>query len=199
MKPGSHNESGRTTAYVVRIFGPLLIVIVSISVVQAEPRAPSNPIQRENARPGTPDWRLTKPALRHEIEGYASHTSVDRGTRIGFYIHTQDPSYSIAIYRMGWYGGDGARLVHGPVIRQGVSQPMPSGDPHTGLIECSWNDPYVIAVEGQADQEEWVSGMYLAKLTAGTSGAQAYIIFVIRDETRPSDFLFQSSVTTYQA
>ena len=56
-----------------------------------------------------------------------------------------------------------------------------------------------MAVGSQVDQEEWVSGMYLAKLTAGTSGAQAYIMFVVRDDTGPSDFLFQSSVTTYQA
>ena len=77
-------------------------------------------------RPGTPDRRLTKPALRHEIEGYASHTSVDRGTRIGYPYSQQHFSYSIVIYRMGLgMGVRGARLVHGPVTRQGVSQPMP--------------------------------------------------------------------------
>ena len=174
-------------------------MISAVSGMHSQSWAESNPIQRENALPGTQDWRLTRPALSHEIEGYASLTSVTRGGRIGFYVHTQDPSYSIAIYRMGWYRGDGARLVHGPVTRHAVSQPMPSIDPQTGLIECAWQDPYILAVGSQADQEEWTSGIYLAKLTAGTSGAQAYIIFVVRDETRPSDFLFQSSVTTYQA
>jgi hypothetical protein len=54
-------------------------------------------------------------------------------------------------------------------------------------------------VGSEDDQEDWVSGIYLVKLTASTSGAQAYIIFVVRDDTRTSDFLFQSSVTTYQA
>ena len=72
-------------------------------------------------------------------------------------------------------------------------------DPRTGLVECAWQDPYRLVVGGESDQDEWLSGIYLAKLTAGTSGAQAYIIFVVRDELRPSDFLFQSSVTTYQA
>jgi N,N-dimethylformamidase beta subunit-like protein len=176
-----------------------LIMISAVSGMHSQSWAESNPIQQENTRPGTQDWRLTRPALSHEIEGYASLTSVTRGGRIGFYVHTQDLSYSIAIYRMGWYRGDGARLVHGPVTRHAVSQPMPSIDPQTGLIECAWQDPYVLAVGSQADQEEWTTGIYLAKLTADTSGAQAYIIFVVRDETRASDFLFQSSVTTYQA
>ena len=69
----------------------------------------TNPIQRENARPGTTEWRLTNPARDHQIEGYASLTSVNRGQQIGLYVHTQDLSYSLAIYRMGWYGGAGAR------------------------------------------------------------------------------------------
>jgi hypothetical protein len=175
------------------------MVTWNLSHLEIEAWAETNPIQRENARPGTSEWRLTNPALHREIEGYASLTSVNRGHRIGFYVHTQDRSYKLAIYRMGWYGGVGARLVHGPVTLRGISQPMPSADPQTGLIECAWQDPYFIVVGRETDQEEWVSGIYLAKLTAGNSGAQAYIIFVVRDDARPSDFLFQSSVTTYQA
>ena len=31
------------------------------------------------------------------------------------------------------------------------------------------------------------------------AGQQSYIIFVVRDDSRASDYLFQSSVTTYQA
>ena len=30
-----------------------------------------NPIATENARPGTRDWRLERPATAREIEGYA--------------------------------------------------------------------------------------------------------------------------------
>jgi hypothetical protein len=39
----------------------------------------------------------------------------------------------------------------------------------------------------------------VAKLTAGISGTSSHIIFVVRDDARPAPFLFQSSVTTYQA
>ena len=76
---------------------------------------------------------------------------------------------------------------------------MPSMDPQTGFIECAWRDPHLLAIGNGTGQEDWVSGIYLAQLTAGTSGAQSYIIFVVRDETSRSDYLFQSSVTTYQA
>lgn len=183
----------------LRLICLLLMGIWPSALMQTNVRAETNPVQQENARPGTAEWRLTNPALHHEIEGYASLTSVNRGYPINFYVHTQDSFYRLEIYRMGWYGGAGARLVHGPVTLPGISQPMPSMDAQTGLVECAWQDPYILVVGSETDQETWVSGIYLAKLTAGTSGAQAYIIFVVRDETRPSDFLFQSSVTTYQA
>lgn len=183
----------------LRLLGLLSIMILPISGMHSESRAESNPIQRENARLGTQEWRLTQPALHREIEGYASRTSVNRGERISLFVHTSAPSYSIEIYRMGWYGGMGARLVSGPIVRQGMTQPMPTMDPQTGLTECSWKDPYLVTAGSKSGQAEWVSGVYLAKLTAGVTGAQAYIIFVVRDDARPSDFLFQSSVTTYQA
>lgn len=182
-----------------RLVGLLLMIIWPNALMQAEALAETNPVQRENARLGTTEWRLTKPALHREIEGYASLTSVDRGHSIKFYVHTLDRLYRLAVYRMGWYGGAGARLVHGPVTLLGISQQMPSMEVRTGLVECAWQDSYTLGIGSESDREAWVSGVYLAKLTAGTSGAQAYIIFVVRDETRPSDFLFQSSVTTYQA
>ncbi len=181
------------------LVGLPLMVIWSGTLMQTEIRAETNPVQQENARPGTTEWRLTNPALDREIEGYASLTSVNWGHPIKFYVHTQDRFYRLEIYRMGWYSGAGARLVYGPVTLPGISQPMSSMDAQTELVECAWQDPYLLVVGNETDREAWVSGIYLAKLTGGTTGTQAYTIFVVRDETRPSDFLFQSSVTTYQA
>jgi hypothetical protein len=155
-------------------------------------------IETENARPGDPGWVLTDPA-DHEIEGYASATSVNRGERIRFFISTVDPHYTIDIYRMGWYGGAGARLVKSGIRREGIRQTMPTPDPATGLIECDWIPSYDFATANPEDPADWNSGIYLAKLTGAPSGKQSYIIFIVRDDDRRSDFLFQSSVTTYQA
>jgi hypothetical protein len=164
-----------------------------------------NPIVLENQRLGSDHWALTNPARHREIEGYASLTSVDRGSEIKLFVNTAASSYAIEIFRMGWYGGLGGRQMMAVSDRPSIRQPQPalylgkdlraslSNSPnHSAPIECNWQDPYVLEVP-----DDWTSGFYLAKLTA-SSGQQSYIIFVVKDH-RPSDFLFQSSVTTYQA
>lgn len=162
------------------------------------PAQPPSLIAVENSRPGDADWMLTDPIDQHQIEGYASAASVNRGEPLRLFIHTIDPQYSLTVYRMGWYGGAGARRVLGPIVREGRQQPMPTADPVTGLIECQWEASYELATS-DGDAADWLSGIYLIKLIGRDSGKQSYIIFVLRDDARPSDLLFQSSVTTYQA
>ncbi|HIK04381.1 MAG TPA: hypothetical protein IGS40_06650 [Trichormus sp. M33_DOE_039] len=160
----------------------------------------NNPIIIENQKIGTTAWQLTNPATRREIEGYASLTSVNRGDTIKLFVNTKEPNYTIEIFRMGWYGGAGGRQMAAAITRVGVKQPPPIIDRATGLIECNWKDPYSLKIpDNPNDPTQWASGFYLAKLTGSKSGKQSYILFVVRDDSRPSDLLFQSSVTTYQA
>src|SRR5215472_7302315 len=63
------------------------------------------PLVTENAESGDRSWLLHDPATNHEIEGYASTTSVNRGDTIDFYVNTRDSSYTVDVYRLGWYGG----------------------------------------------------------------------------------------------
>ncbi|MGH9351369.1 MAG: N,N-dimethylformamidase beta subunit family domain-containing protein [Terriglobia bacterium] len=166
------------------------------------PRAASlvrhpNPITEENDKPGDGSWRLSNPAKAHEIEGYASAVSVNLGEEIRFFVSTTEPSYTLEVFRMGWYGGAGARKMSPSVTRTGRQQPTPFPDPATGLIECPWVDPYALKIASN-DPAGWASGVHLVKLTAA-SGKQSYIVFVVRDDARASDLLFQSSVNTYQA
>jgi hypothetical protein len=171
-----------------------------VSPVQPSNEVGGNPIQVENARVGTADWELSNPAIDHEIEGYASRTSVNRGGSISFLVNTAEPTYDLEVFRLGWYDGLGGRRMTEAVALPGTSQPIPSPDPVTGLVECQWTDPYILPIPTDPDDpSNWASGVYLAKLTAGTTGKQSYIIFVVRDDERPSDFLFQSSVNTFQA
>ncbi len=160
----------------------------------------ANPTAAENQKDGTKDWQLTNPARKREIEGYASLTSVNRGSQIKLFVNTKEPNYTVEIFRMGWYGGAGARRMGEPVTKTGIRQPPPIEDKASGLIECNWNEPYILEIPNNPnDPTDWASGIYLAKLTAGQSGKQSYIIFVVRDDRRASDILFQSSVTTFQA
>ena len=46
--------------------------------------------------------------------------------------------------------------------------------------------------------DDWVSGVYLGKLTAAEGGWQSYVVFIVRDG-RTADFLFQCSDNTWQA
>lgn len=185
-----------------QVLWSLLVVLEAFSPALATGHStlPLNPVQLENRKPGTSAWVLAKPARNHEIEGYASATSVNRGETLRFYVNTLAPTYRLTIYRMGWYGGLGARQVSGPTELTGYRQPSPVHDQDTGLIECRWEHPVVQTIPDRGQSaEEWVSGYYLAKLTAEPAGAESYILFIVRDDQRPSTYLVQASVTTYQA
>ena len=102
-------------------------------------------------------------------------------------------TYTIDVYRIGWYQGLGGRLMQhiGPL--SGVQQPTCPTDASTGMIECNWTPAYTLAT-----QTSWTSGVYLAVL-ANAQGFYNYIVFMVRDDSRVAALLFQQSVTTYQA
>jgi len=160
----------------------------------------SDLIRRENDRPGTRDWLLTQtqvdPATKYRcpwIEGYCSHTSIRAGRRLTAHISTNPPSpFALEIYRLGYYGGLGGRLMRRLGPFQGVTQP----DPPVGarrLRDCDWEPSVLLAIP-----PDWPSGVYVGKLTAERDGWQSYVIFIVRDQRR-ADFLFQCSDTTWQA
>src|SRR3954469_8232902 len=82
-------------------------------------------IENENRREGARDWQLTRvrvdpvkgltqrEAYRSSaIEGYCSRQSVAAGETIEFMVSTNPPSrYTLEIFRSGYYGGRGARLM----------------------------------------------------------------------------------------
>lgn len=155
-----------------------------------------NPITIENAKPGTANWQPTNQAENREIEGYANRTSVSPGQSISFLVNTASATYTIDIYRIGWYGGAGGRLMRSSGSRKGVKQTIPTPNATTGLCECRWTAPWSVSIP--SGSTGWVSGYYLAKLTT-KEGKQSHIPFVVRDDTRAANYLVQASVTTWQA
>ena len=71
-----------------------------------------NPIACENALPGDKpsNWQV-QGVGDAAIQGYATSMSVNVGETEHFKINTPATSYKIEILRLGYYGGDGARLV----------------------------------------------------------------------------------------
>jgi hypothetical protein len=158
---------------------------------------PVNPIACENSKPGTPatTWDVSG-AGSAAIQGFATEMSVNAGETQRFKVSTTAASYRLDIYRMGYYGGAGARLIAtvNPVGRQ--TQPGCLSAPSTGLVDCgNWAVSASWAVPATA-----VSGIYFARLvrTDGTSGA-SHIVFVVRDDAGHSGIVFQTSDTTWQA
>src|SRR5438445_688216 len=167
---------------------------VSVTVVNA------SPIVLENQQPGSGNWQMLlsgfQPAddTAKQIKGYASATSVNKGESITFHVTvTPAQSYTMDVYRMGWYQGLLGRLMQSIGPLQGVEQPACPVDAGTGLIECDWTASYTLTVP-----TTWTSGVFLVMLT-NAQGYQNYITFVVRDDARVADVMFQQAVNTYQA
>jgi hypothetical protein len=160
----------------------------------------SSLIRQENQREGTSDWLLTNtridPTTKYRcpwIEGYCSRTSVRPGDELTIYVSTNPKSeFTLDFYRMGFYGGLGGR----EMLNMGPFRGRVQADPPVGpkrLRECRWEPSTTITIP-----KDWVSGVYLGKLTASRENLQTYIIFIVRDDRR-ADFIFQCSDTTWQA
>ena len=161
--------------------------------------AASNPIACENTLPGNPasEWDIVGSGSPL-IQGFATEISVNRGQTIRFKIETPATAYQLDIYRLGYYGGNGARKVATvtPSAMLPQAQPACLSDAATGLVDCgNWSESASWLVPDTA-----VSGVYLAKAmrTDGTAGA-SHIIFVVRDDSGRSDLLVQTSDATWHA
>ena len=124
---------------------------------------PANKIVAENCKPGNPpeEWDINA-AGDPAIQGFATDVSVNLGETVSFKIDTHSPAYRLDIYRMGYYGGMGARKVATiqPSVPLPQAQPPCLIDPVTRLLDCgnwavsaAWNVP--------ADA---TSGFYFARL-----------------------------------
>jgi hypothetical protein len=154
-----------------------------------------NQIVVENQKQGTTAWQLSNIATNDEIVGYAAATSINKGEILPIKVSLQNPGqYQIEIYRLGYYGGDGGRAIASSGILNGVTQSGPTVDPTTRLVEYNWATSYNLLVGN-----DWTSGLYIAKLTDITTGKQSQVDFAVRDDNRPAEIGFQSSVTNYQA
>jgi hypothetical protein len=177
-----------------------LAVLKPANCQSASTPATPDLIRTENAKPGTTDWLLTNTRVDPEtkyrcprIEGYCSRTSVRAGETIEFKVSTNPASaFTIDLYRLGYYGGKGGRLIERLGPFKGTRQP----DPPIGeerLRECQWETAASLVIPA-----DWPSGVYLGKLTEEREKLQSYVIFIVRDE-RKCDFLFQCSDTTWAA
>ncbi len=155
----------------------------------------TNPIYLENQKSGTTNWKITNQDTNNKIAGYAAATSVNKGEKLDIKVSLAlAGNFTIDVYRLGYYGGTGGRLMVSSGSLKGKSQPPCSLDTKTYLVECNWSTSYTLQVG-----TDWTSGLYIAKLIDQSSGKQSQVWFVVRDDSSKSDILFQSSFNTFLA
>ena len=123
----------------------------------------ANAIVEENRLPGDPptEWDINgwgDPT----IQGFGHDISINRGETIFFKIKTDSTDYRIDIYRMGYYGGMGARRVDtiAPSVKLPQHQPEGLRDEATHLYDCG---NWAVSASWQAPPDA-TSGIYFARL-----------------------------------
>ncbi len=190
----------RKVALAVLLAAAVLFALSGVALAEAprqrvlDPCAdPANPVVAENCQPGSDSWIVAETG---SIQGFAYPPTVNKGGAISFYVTAAAPAFDIQIYRSGYYGGLGGRLVETvPDVPGGEQPPCQQDLYNTGLTSCSnWAPSYTMEVP-----PDWVSGIYVAKLIRADDGGENYLLFVVRDDDRDSDILYQQSIFTYQA
>ena len=166
-----------------------------------------NAIVTENSIAGVPASQWDIPSNGNgsfgdkSIQGFATDISVNKGGTINFKITVTTGTnklFGIKIYRIGYYQGNGARLVADlGTAFTGITQAACNFDAVTGLTDCgNWTTTTSWAVPSTA-----VSGIYVAKLTrsAAGGGGSSHIVFIVRDDASTSPLYFKTSDATWQA
>jgi hypothetical protein len=157
-----------------------------------------NPVRAENALGGADPATWIQPAYQSTvIEGYASEVSVLPGETVHLHVMTPD-RYRVEIYRLGWYGGAGARLLGCDPSCGGDEQGQTYGL-ETDKFRADWpvTDTYTVPASAP-------SGYYYALLRDTAAGddhdAHGWVVFIVRElPTRHSQILVQVPVNTWQA
>jgi hypothetical protein len=157
------------------------------------PVASADWVIEENKLPGTLSWVVSS---RTRIYGYADRVSAVHGDVVTLFVDAPTVPYHVELYRMGYYGGLGGRLVWSSTnLPTSQHQPPPTVAPVTNMVECHWEPTISVAVD-----PTWPPGTYLFKLTGSDGGLTAgYIPLCIRDDDSTAAYAIMHGVTTWQA
>jgi YD repeat-containing protein len=198
----THSNRLRTrTAALLSALACLIALLVVAPHASAAVTCPNaNPVVNENncKGAGTGDWWISDYST--DLGGFTTKTSYNLGENVVLKIGRNAPtvpqmSAQVSVYRMGYYGGDGGRLVHTSsnftINNDFNCLPM---DANTGKVDCAnWQNTYTVPSSAFT-----ASGVYLAKITA-FNGQQTHVVFTIRDDASHSRLLYILPMATYNA
>lgn len=167
------------------------------------PTIASDYVVVENQKQGAPAsaWRIDPATYDSTVfAGYAAKESYKCGDVAYFKIDSHiTKTASVSVYRMGYYGGEGAREVYSsqgtfladlqPLIQKNSSAVIKNS-----YDASNWRTNIGIRIDGR-----FMPGVYLAKFADG-AGHFTYIPFTVRDDSGTKhDYLLQQATTTWQA
>ena len=144
---------------------------------QAAPKnpcvAPANKVVAENCKPGHPstEWDVNGGG-DPSIQGFSTDVSYNVGGKAQFKILSNASVYRIDIYRMGYYGGLGGRLIATvrPIVALPQRQPPCKEDWSVRLYDCgTWGVSAAWDIPADA-----VSGVYVARLVREDPGGATW-------------------------
>ncbi|MCX4747141.1 hypothetical protein OG455_16715 [Kitasatospora sp. NBC_01287] len=149
--------------------------------------------QRENDKPGNPDWPIGNAGPDRAIEGWADRASVLPGESFGLHVSTTAPGFTVSAYRMGWYGGARGRLVWRSDQLPGSPRSAAALDPHTRMISTDWPTSTTVETTG------WPEGSYLLRLDAAGGAGQRYVPVTVRSASTAGKLVVVNATATWQA
>ncbi|HEU4675909.1 MAG TPA: N,N-dimethylformamidase beta subunit family domain-containing protein [Motilibacteraceae bacterium] len=151
--------------------------------------------ERRTSGPGiSAAWRQLRDAGPGTLAVYLSRTSVVCGDRVGVHVGGPAGAVRLEVWRMGWYGGDGGRLVQetGPVDVGPTTVAGPAGPQRTARQD--WPQTAELPVTSA-----WVPGVYLVLARPVEGGRAAWAPLVVRDDQSRSALLVDMSDLTWAA
>lgn len=165
-------------------------------------------IIEENKLKGTSDWWIPQPnSTNFGIEGFTDRISYISGNTIQFKVKAVHSikRYSIQVYRLGYYGGLGGRLIASIDPITVKPQPNCSFVVSSRLTDCSnWQSSVSWTIPTSA-----TTGLYVAIPVSAQYNISCYIPFVVKQsltfwssnqyKIKGSDVLFKISDLTWLA
>ncbi|NUR94878.1 MAG: hypothetical protein HOV67_06400, partial [Kribbellaceae bacterium] len=147
------------------------------------------PVKAGDDRWQIPGSRVARPM---ELSGYADHVSVRSGAPFRLFVTSTGHPYTVRAFRIGWYGGAGAKLIWTSPLLPGIKQPQPILTKDRMVTAINWSPTATVQTKG------WPAGSYLLLLRAST-GRETYVPIVIRSDSARGAVLLVTGVNTDEA
>lgn len=148
-------------------------------------------VRAENSRAGSTGWRIASAEVAaDDLVGYAGAVSVLPGEPVDLFVRSGRGPVDVAVYRVGSYGGRGARLVHSERGVRAPRQPEPVRD-RLGTVTCDWASALTLDTAG------WVEGTHLIRLSA--RGRAKWVPLTVRSADLSGRLVLVNATTTYAA